>query len=71
MNNKLVVVYYNRGKHNLFRAHIDVRLSDLKDQQHHINDHLNHIDESKVDTVEYRHMSIDLDGRTRFTQMKL
>jgi len=32
MNDKLVVVYYNIGKPNLFRIHDDVTLFGLKDQ---------------------------------------
>jgi len=40
MNTNLVVVYYNWGKLNLFRIHIDVTLCTLKDQLDQINDHL-------------------------------
>jgi hypothetical protein len=70
MNTKLAVVYYNRGKPNLFRVHVDVRLSGLKDHLHQINGHLNHIDKRKVDTVEYRRLSIDLNVNEALKQQQ-
>jgi len=41
MNTKLVRVYYNKGKLNMFRVHVYVTLPSLKDQVDHINGHLN------------------------------
>lgn len=45
VNTKLVTMYYNEGKPNLFRVHIDVTLSSLKNQLDQIN--------SQMDNDEY------------------
>jgi len=54
LKTKLVAVYYNGGKlPHMFRIHIDVTLSGLKDQLDQINRQLNYIDTEMVDGVEY------------------
>lgn len=55
----------------MFRIRVNVTLFGLKDQLDQINGHLNHIEPRRVDHVEYRRQSIDSDGSSNFTQMKL
>ncbi|AES98346.1 hypothetical protein MTR_5g067330 [Medicago truncatula] len=72
LNTKLAAIYCNRGKPPLFfRIHTDVTFSGLKDQLDQINHQLNHRDTRRVDDVEYRCPSTDLDGSVRFSRMKL
>lgn len=44
LNTMLVAIYYNKGKLNRFRVHIDATLSDLKEQLDQINGRINHKD---------------------------
>ncbi|MCI43227.1 hypothetical protein A2U01_0064464 [Trifolium medium] len=68
MNSNLDVVYYNKGKLNLFRIKVDVTLYNLK---HQLNGHLNYGDTMTEASVEYLLPSVDSDERVRFTNMKL
>ncbi|XP_045791830.1 60S ribosomal protein L5-like [Trifolium pratense] len=70
-NTHLVAVYYNNGKLNLFRIHVDVTLADLKHQLSQLNGCLNCSDARRVADVEYRCPSIFLDGSVLCTNMKL
>jgi len=40
INIKLVLVYYNRVKPNMFRVHVDVTLFGIRDKLDQINGHL-------------------------------
>jgi len=51
LNTKLVTIYYNEGKSNLFRVWVDVTLSVLKVRLDQINCWLNHRDTRMVDNV--------------------
>ena len=44
LNTKLVAIYYNVGKPNLFRVQVNVTMLDLKDQLDQINRELNQRD---------------------------
>jgi len=59
MNTNIYAVYYNRGKPNLFSIRVNVTLSCLKDQLDQINGRFNHNNIRGMDSVEYRHTSID------------
>lgn len=63
-------MYFNEEKSNLLRIHVDVTLSDLKDQLDQVNGRLNYRETRRVDNVEYLHPSTDYDLSIRFTQMK-
>ncbi|KEH23138.1 hypothetical protein MTR_7g066930 [Medicago truncatula] len=67
VSTKITAVYYSRGKPNLFRVHVDVTLSNLKDQLDQIKSRLNQRERRRVDNVEYCQSSIDSDGSTWFT----
>jgi len=71
VNTKLAAMYYNVEKPNLFRVHVDVTLSNMNDQLDQINSRLNHRDTRRINNVQYRHPSVDSDGRVRCTLMKL
>lgn len=66
-----VIGGFGGGGPNMFRVHLDVTLYGLKDHQDQINSSLNHKDTRRMDNVEYRCPSMDLDWGVRFTQMKL
>ena len=52
VNTNLVAVYYNRAKPNLFMVnHVDLTLSNLKDQLDQINGLLNHRDTKIVESI--------------------
>ena len=53
LDTKVVGVYNNEGKPNVFKVRNFVMLFVLKDQLGKINCQLNHIDTSRVDGVEY------------------
>jgi len=57
VNTKLVVVYYNEEKPNIFKIYVDVTLYGLKDHQDQINGRLIHKDTRRVDNVEYRRLT--------------
>jgi hypothetical protein len=67
----LAAVYYNGGKPNLFRIHIDVTLADLKHQLSQFNGRLHLLDQRRVTGVEYHHLLVCSDGTVLFTNMKL
>lgn len=71
MNYNLVIVYFNKGKFNLFRICVDVTSSDLKDQFSHINGCFNDKDMGRVVNIEYNRPSIDSDGSVCSAMMKL
>ena len=54
VNTKLVLVYYNEEKPNIFKIYVDVILYGLKDHQDQMNGRLIHKDTKRVDNVEYR-----------------
>jgi hypothetical protein len=57
-------VYFNKETPNLFRIHIHVTLSELKQQLDELNGLLTgHRDNRRVATVEYRRPSVISDGR--------
>jgi len=68
INTKPASVYYNSGKINLFRVHVDVTLSGLNDQLDQIKWCLNHIDTKWLEKVKYCCSSIDIDKRVWFTR---
>jgi len=67
MRTKLVAIYYNEGKLN----NVDVTLSSLKDHHNQNKGCLNQKDTRMMDNIVYHRMSINSNGRIRFTQMKL
>ncbi|MCH80075.1 hypothetical protein A2U01_0000837 [Trifolium medium] len=71
LNTHLVAVYYNRGKPNLLRVHVDVTLADLKHHLSQLNSHLHFGNERTVTDVEYRRLSVCSDGTVLFTNIKL
>jgi len=52
INTNIVVVYYNKGKPNMFRIHMDITLCDLKDPLEQIDGRLNDGYTRRVDNVE-------------------
>jgi hypothetical protein len=73
VNTHLAAVYFNKETPNLFRIHIHVTLSELKQQLDELNGRLTgHRDNRRVATIEYRRPSVICDGRVvRFTNMVL
>jgi hypothetical protein len=67
----IAAVYYNGGKENLFRIHVDVTLGDLKHHLTQLNGRAHHRDQRTVTEVEYRRPSVFSDGTVLFTNMKL
>ena len=65
----ITMIYYKRGKLTLFRVWVDVTLLGLNDQLNQINCWLNHIDIRRVDNVQHRLSSTELDGSVCFTQI--
>jgi hypothetical protein len=57
-NTHIVAVYYNRGKTNLFRIHVDVTLADLKHQLTQLNGRPNFRDDRRVTDMEYHSLSV-------------
>jgi hypothetical protein len=70
-NTHLVAVYYNKGKSNLFRIHINVTLIGLKYLLSQLNVRLHFHDDKRVTNVEYHYPPVSSYRTVLFTNMKL
>jgi hypothetical protein len=68
---RLAAIYYNGGKSNIFRVHVDATLADLKHQLTQLNSRLHFCNERRVTDLEYYCHSVCSDETVLFTNMKL
>jgi hypothetical protein len=71
LNTDLATVYYNGGKPNLFRIHVDITLVDLKHRLSQFNCRHHFRNGRRVTDVEYHRPSVCSNGIVLFTNMKL